>query len=121
MTSKKVTVVTLESLKRYAQVSHDSNPIHQDEKAAKEMGLPGVIAHGMWIAGLIGEEAVQYQKAFLPHHRMISSETRFQGMAFLGDEIWIELEVKEKEKIELKALNQKKELLCSAFYLFSKA
>lgn len=34
-------------LVRYAGASGDFNPIHWNEKAAAEVGLPGVIAHGM--------------------------------------------------------------------------
>lgn len=38
-------------LVRYAAASGDHNPIHQDEDAALAVGLPGVIAHGMWTMG----------------------------------------------------------------------
>ena len=38
-------------LVRYADASGDQNPIHQDEAAAVAVGLPGVIAHGMWTMG----------------------------------------------------------------------
>ena len=38
-------------LVRYADASGDQNPIHQDEAAARAVGLPGVIAHGMWTMG----------------------------------------------------------------------
>jgi len=33
--------------RRYASVSGDFNPIHWNERTAREVGLPGVIAHGM--------------------------------------------------------------------------
>jgi acyl dehydratase len=33
---------------RYAGASGDFNPIHWNEKFAKEVGLPDVIAHGMF-------------------------------------------------------------------------
>lgn len=36
---------------RYANASGDQNPIHQDEATALAVGLPGVIAHGMWTMG----------------------------------------------------------------------
>jgi len=35
----------------YANASGDQNPIHQDESFAKSVGLPDVIAHGMWTMG----------------------------------------------------------------------
>jgi MaoC like domain len=34
--------------RRYANVSGDSNPIHLHDLAAKALGQPGAIAHGMW-------------------------------------------------------------------------
>src|SRR5918998_3458016 len=34
--------------KRYAEASGDPNPIHFDEDFAKQVGLPGVILHGLW-------------------------------------------------------------------------
>ncbi|QKW08567.1 MaoC family dehydratase [Streptomyces sp. NA04227] len=40
--------VTRETLVRYAGASGDFNPIHWNEKFAREVGLPDVIAHGMF-------------------------------------------------------------------------
>ena len=40
--------VTRATLVRYAGASGDFNPIHWNEKFAKEIGLPDVIAHGMF-------------------------------------------------------------------------
>ena len=40
--------VTRETLVRYAGASGDFNPIHWNERVAREVGLPGVIAHGMF-------------------------------------------------------------------------
>jgi len=38
-------------LVRYAGASGDFNPIHWNKRFATEVGLPGVIAHGMWTMG----------------------------------------------------------------------
>ncbi|MEU5028289.1 MaoC family dehydratase [Streptomyces milbemycinicus] len=40
--------VTRADLVQYAGASGDFNPIHWNEKFAKEVGLPDVIAHGMF-------------------------------------------------------------------------
>ena len=40
--------VTRDSLVRYAGASGDFNPIHWNERFATEVGLPNVIAHGMF-------------------------------------------------------------------------
>ena len=42
-------------LKQYADASGDQNPIHQDEKFALSVGLPNVIAHGMFTMALVGK------------------------------------------------------------------
>ena len=39
---------------RYAGASGDFNPIHWNERVATEVGLPGVIAHGMFTMALAG-------------------------------------------------------------------
>ena len=43
--------VERETLVAYANASGDQNPIHQDEAFAKSVGLPDVIAHGMFTMG----------------------------------------------------------------------
>ncbi|MDB1090343.1 MaoC family dehydratase [Streptomyces sp. ACA25] len=40
--------VTRDALVRYAGASGDFNPIHWSERFAKDVGLPNVIAHGMF-------------------------------------------------------------------------
>ena len=44
--------VTRADLVAYAEASGDHNPIHQDESVATAVGLPGVIAHGMFTLAL---------------------------------------------------------------------
>jgi acyl dehydratase len=44
--------VTRADLVAYAEASGDHNPIHQDEAVAVAVGLPGVIAHGMFTLAL---------------------------------------------------------------------
>ncbi len=44
--------VTREDLVAYAAASGDHNPIHQDDEVARSVGLPGVIAHGMFTMAL---------------------------------------------------------------------
>lgn len=46
--SPQVFPITRSDLVRYAEASGDGNPIHQDESVALAVGLPGVIAHGMY-------------------------------------------------------------------------
>lgn len=44
--------VTREALVAYARASGDPNPIHQDPDVARSVGLPDVIAHGMFTLAL---------------------------------------------------------------------
>jgi acyl dehydratase len=44
--------ITRADLVAYAAASGDHNPIHQDEEVARSVGLPGVIAHGMYTLAL---------------------------------------------------------------------
>lgn len=46
--------VTRADLVRYAGASGDFNPIHWNERIAKAVGLPDVIAHGMLTMALAG-------------------------------------------------------------------
>ena len=44
--------ITRDDLRRYAEASGDRNPIHLDDSAARSLGLPGVVAHGMLVMAL---------------------------------------------------------------------
>ncbi len=46
--------VTRADLVRYAGASGDRNPIHWSDRVATSVGLPGVIAHGMFTLALAG-------------------------------------------------------------------
>jgi acyl dehydratase len=46
--------VTRADLVRYAGASGDRNPIHWSDRVATSVGLPGVIAHGMFTMALVG-------------------------------------------------------------------
>ncbi len=48
-------IVDRGKLRAYAIASGDHNPIHLDEEFAKSVGLPNVIAHGMYTMALAGE------------------------------------------------------------------
>ncbi|MHA7279264.1 MaoC family dehydratase [Arthrobacter sp. MDT2-2] len=66
--------ITRQDLVRYAGASGDLNPIHWNQSFAEGVGLPGVIAHGMFTMGAavqlvtdwIGDPAavVDYQTRF---------------------------------------------------------
>ncbi|CAH0171297.1 MaoC/PaaZ C-terminal domain-containing protein [Peribacillus sp. Bi134] len=47
--------VTKVQLVKYAGASGDFNPLHTDDAFAQEIGMQGVIAHGMLVMGFLGE------------------------------------------------------------------
>ena len=56
----KTFTVTRADLVAYADASGDQNPIHQDEEVARSVGLPGVIAHGMYTLALVGRAVAEW-------------------------------------------------------------
>ncbi|HEX5595667.1 MAG TPA: MaoC/PaaZ C-terminal domain-containing protein [Micromonosporaceae bacterium] len=52
--------VTRADLVRYAGASGDFNPIHWSDRVATKVGLPGVIAHGMFTMALVGRALTEW-------------------------------------------------------------
>ena len=65
--------VTRADLVRYADASGDHNPIHQDEQVARSVGLPGVIAHGMYTMAL----AARAVESWFPGAEVVSLGCKF--------------------------------------------
>ncbi|MBB2945360.1 acyl dehydratase [Actinoplanes lutulentus] len=55
--------VTRADLVRYAGASGDFNPIHWNDRTAVGVGLPGVIAHGMFTMALVGRAVTTWAGA----------------------------------------------------------
>ena len=55
--------VTRADLVRYCGASGDFNPIHWSERFATGVGLPGVIAHGMFTMALVGRAVTTWAGA----------------------------------------------------------
>ncbi|MEI2776752.1 MAG: MaoC family dehydratase [Tetrasphaera sp.] len=72
-----------DTLVAYAGASLDQNPIHQDEAFAKSVGLPDVIAHGMWTMGAAGTLAADWAGNA---GRVVEYGTRFTSMVIVPPE-----------------------------------
>ncbi|NNM47483.1 MaoC family dehydratase [Knoellia koreensis] len=72
-----------ETLVAYANASGDQNPIHQDEDFAKTVGLPDIIAHGMWTMGAAGSVLEQWLG---DGGRIVEFGTRFTSMVVVPRE-----------------------------------
>jgi acyl dehydratase len=59
----KVYRITRADLVRYAGASGDFNPIHWSDRFATSVGLPGVIAHGMFTMALVGRAVTEWAGA----------------------------------------------------------
>ena len=110
--------VTREQLRAYAESSGDPNPIHLDEDAARSAGLPGIIAHGMLIAGLIAERGRRVQAELGPGWRFSCFRTRFKAMTFVGEVILVGGQVKsaleDEITLDLEAKNLRGEVKTQA-------
>ncbi|WP_298751631.1 MaoC/PaaZ C-terminal domain-containing protein [uncultured Serinicoccus sp.] len=75
--------VDRDRLVAYAAASGDQNPIHQDADVARRVGLPDVIAHGMWTMGAALEVVTDYVGG--DPARVLSCQTRFTGMVVVPE------------------------------------
>lgn len=75
----------------YANASGDQNPIHQDAGVARSVGLPDVIAHGMWTMGAALDVVTAYVGG--DPGRVLSCTTRFTGMVVVPEGAGVELHV----------------------------
>jgi acyl dehydratase len=75
---------------RYAGASGDFNPIHWNDEWAKSVGLPGVIAHGMFSMGV----AARMVSAFAENPAAIKRlRVRFSAMIQPGQTLTVSGEV----------------------------
>ncbi len=66
-------VITRDTLVRYAGASGDFNPIHYNDVFAQSVGLPGVIAHGMFTMGA----AASVVESWAGPGNVVDYQTRF--------------------------------------------
>lgn len=81
--------ITRADLVAYAEASGDHNPIHQDESVARSVGLPGVIAHGMYTMAL----AARAVTAWFPEAEVVSFGCKFTNPVVVPAEGGVDIEV----------------------------
>ena len=84
-----VFTVTRADLVAYAEASGDDNPIHQDESVALSVGLPGVIAHGMYTMAL----AARAVSVWFPGAEVVSFGCKFTNPVVVPAEGGVDIEV----------------------------
>jgi len=81
--------ITRADLVRYAAASGDPNPIHQDEEVARSVGLPGVIAHGMYTMAL----AARAVETWFPGAEVVSFGCKFTNPVVVPRDGGVDIEV----------------------------
>ena len=105
---------TREQIRAYAEASGDHNPIHLDDEFARQVGLPGVIAHGMLQMGLMANLAVE--AAGGDPRRVKRLGCRFAAMVLPGDRVTFSGEVDANGRMEITAAKRDGErILTKAF------
>ena len=75
--------VTRTDLVRYAGASGDFNPLHHDPDFARAAGLPEVMAHGMYSAGLVASQVERWFGV----GAMTRYAVRFRAPVWVGDRL----------------------------------
>jgi len=84
--------ITAEQLKEYAAASGDNNPIHLDQKFARDAGFPSVIVHGMISMAFMGDHLLfNFPTA---QYRLGRIKARFRKVTFPGDVLSCEGKIK---------------------------
>lgn len=89
------TVVAPESMRPFAVISGDRNPIHVSDVAASLAGLPGVIVHGMWtsaIGELIAGAAFNDEQIQTPAAKVVEYTAIMLAPVLPGEEIEFSVE-----------------------------
>src|SRR3954470_6489712 len=84
--------LTRTDLVMYAGASGDFNPMHHDETAAQQAGLPSVFGHGMFTAGLLATAITNYVGV----GHLKSYRVRFTKQTWPGEVLTTSVVVREK-------------------------
>jgi acyl dehydratase len=84
--------LTRTDLVMYAGASGDFNPMHHDEIAAQQAGLPSVFGHGMFTAGLLATAITN----FVGIGNLKSYRVRFTKQTWPGEVLTTSVTVREK-------------------------
>jgi acyl dehydratase len=84
--------LTRTDLVMYAGASGDFNPMHHDEVAAQQAGLPSVFGHGMFTAGLLATAITDY----VGIGNLESYRVRFTKQTWPGEVLTTSVTVREK-------------------------
>ena len=75
---------------RYREASGDTNPIHVDDEAARSLGLPGIVLHGLCTMAMCGAVVVDELAGGDPR-RLARLAVRFSKPVFPGADLTVAL------------------------------
>ncbi|WP_164515126.1 FAS1-like dehydratase domain-containing protein [Paenibacillus lentus] len=90
--------ITGDKLHAYAKASRDNNTIHLDAQKAHEFGLPGRVAHGMLILGMIGN---MLQGLQTENMKLSGLQCRFHAPIVEGDIVYAKVNVQSVAESQL--------------------
>ncbi|CAJ1971191.1 unnamed protein product [Sphenostylis stenocarpa] len=80
---RKARAFTEEDVLQYSKVSFDSNPLHSESAAAKDVGFEGPLVHGMLVASLFPHIISTH----FPGAVYVSQNLNFKFPVYIGDQI----------------------------------
>ena len=92
--------LTRADLVEYAGASGDFNPMHTDEVAAKEAGMPTVFGHGMFSAGILATAMTNWSGV----GSVVRYKVRFVKQTWPGEEFRTSVNVTAKREEDGKGL-----------------
>ena len=103
MESSTEKTVTIEDIKRFAEVSGDFNPVHLDEEFAKKTIFKGRIAHGFLIASFISTIIATELPG--PGSIYLKQSLKFLAPVYINEKILVKVRIIEinieKSKVKL--------------------
>src|SRR5665648_48506 len=105
-------VPTNVQIRQYAEASGDFNPIHLDDNYARQVGLGGMIAHGMLT---MAQMAAMLSEWIRKEGRIIKLDVRFVQVVRQGDKITFGGSIRARSEniivCDIEATNDKEEIV----------
>lgn len=83
--------ITDDMVRRFAELSGDSNPVHLDDEYAAKTRFKRRIAHGMLVSSTFSKLAGMQLPG--PGTIIVSQETRYKAPCYIGDTVTAQLKI----------------------------
>ncbi|MFN7182165.1 MAG: MaoC family dehydratase [Planctomycetota bacterium] len=91
--------ITLEDIKQFAQLTHDTNPLHTDKIYAIECGYKDIISHGLLCVSLCS--GIAYKSGLFDRRviGLVSQTIKYKRPVYVGERLRFILKVINKREI----------------------